>query len=271
MNGPSQQIVAAVSEIGAGAIHAWCRETDGREYERYRATLSMDELAKCDRLHFASDRHDYANAHDLLRMTLSRYAATPPDAWRFQATPRGKPEFVPGSPGFAARLTFNLSHARQMVACVVSRATPVRIDIERREYVRDAMRIAARFFSPRELAGLQACVSEDDRMRRFIELWTLKEAFIKASGQGLSQPLESFTFDLETDHRIRFTPLPEMPGGAWHFWQYELPSGVVVAIAARGALSSPPVLRRLVGEEAVVIHSHRATPLSEPKSHTCGI
>jgi 4'-phosphopantetheinyl transferase len=243
-------------------IHGWCRETTGSDYERYRSTLSLDELAKCDRLYFAADRHDYANAHDLLRRTLSRYHATPPDAWRFQATPQGKPVLVPGSPGAAARLTFNLSHTRQIVACVVSRGMPVGIDVERGDRLRDAMSVAARFFSSRETTDLRACASDGDRTRRFIELWTLKESFIKATGQGLSQPLESFSFDLDADQRIRFVPPPDVCAATWHFWQYELASGVILAIAVCGVSTAPPMMRLLVGEEARTLRPHRATSLS---------
>jgi len=243
-----------------GVIHAWCRATNASEYERYRATLSVDELARCDRFHFARDRHDYANAHHLLRTTLSRYDATPPEAWQFEATPHGKPALASESSG-EVPLTFNLSHTRQIVACVVSRGTAVGIDIERADRLQDAMSIAARFFSPGEVAGLRRCATDNDRARRFVELWTLKEAFIKATGHGLSQPLDAFTFDVDEDHGIRFTPPPGVACATWHFSQYELTPDVTAAIAVCGAPSWPPVMQVLSGEVTRGIRPYRTTGL----------
>jgi 4'-phosphopantetheinyl transferase len=220
--------------------------------------LSPDELIQCDRFHFAPDRHDYANAHDLLRTTLSRYGPMSPQAWRFQATPHGKPVIVPESAGVTP-LAFNLSHTRQIVACVVSRGTVVGIDIERADRLRDAMTIAARFFSPREVAGLRRRACANDRARRFIELWTLKEAFIKATGKGLSQRLDAFTFDLDEEHAIHFTPPPGIASATWEFSQYELTRDVMAAIAVCGATSWPPVMRVLSGEATLEMLPHRTT------------
>jgi 4'-phosphopantetheinyl transferase len=265
IHGPREVIIGdatisyhdAVSELGVGLIHVWGRETIASDYERYRATLSADERVQCDRFHFARDRYDYANAHDLLRTTLSRYDATPPEAWRFEAMPHGKPVLVADSPD-AAPVTFNLSHTRGVVACVVSRGTPVGIDVERGDRLRNAMAIASRFFSPREAADLRRC-GDHDRQRRFIELWTLKEAFIKATGKGLSQPLNAFTFGLDEEHVIRFTPPTGVAFASWQFAQYALTPDAIVAIAVCGAAAWPPILRVLGGEAALEMRPHRTT------------
>jgi len=251
-----------VSTLEAGVTHAWCRETNASEHDRCRASLSVEELAWCDRFHLARDRHDYANAHALLRTTLSRYDSMRPDAWRFKTTEHGKPALVSDAPA-AAPLTFNLSHTRGIVACVVSSGATVGIDIERADRVRDSVRIAARFFSTREVAGVRRCAGDNDRTRRFVELWTLKEAFIKATGKGLSQPLDSFTFDLDEDHAIRFTPPPGGGSAAWQFSQYEVMPGVVAAIAVCGAPSCRPVMRMLRREVALELCPYRTTTFEE--------
>lgn len=248
----------SVLQLDLGLVHGWCRATDAREYERYRATLSNDELVRCDRFHLDRDRHDYANAHDLLRRTLSRYDALPPDAWRFHATAHGKPVLAP-EPCPSVPLTFNLSHTHQIVACVVSRGAAVGIDVERVDRVPDTMSIAARFFSARETATLQDRASGHDRALRFIELWTLKESFVKATGKGLSQPLQGFTFDLDDEHAISFAPPYGLTALSWRFSQYRLTRDVVGAIAACGALSWPPILRVLSGETATEVPASRMT------------
>src|SRR6185369_8891594 len=193
-----------------GQVHAWYRATDANAYHGYQTMLSSDERARCDRFYFVRDRRDYANAHHLLRTTLSRYEGRSPAEWRFDTTSYGKPFLADDSPGAdgQAPLTFNLSHTCELVACVVGRGTTVGIDVERLDRLHDVLDLATRFFSPLEVAGLHG-LEDEERPRRFGELWTLKESFIKAIGKGLSQPLNSFTFDLSEAGTIRFTPPPE--------------------------------------------------------------
>ena len=77
--------------------------------------------------------------------------------------------------------------------------------------------IAARFFSAPEVAWLHEC-AEGERQVRFVELWTLKEAYVKAIGTGLSQPLNSFGFTIDSNRQIHFEP----PTGDTSPWQFEL-------------------------------------------------
>jgi 4'-phosphopantetheinyl transferase len=215
-----------------GHIHGWCRATNAARYDQHVRVLSSEERVRCDRFHFDRDRQDYANAHDLLRRTLSGYDTTSPELWQFE-TPRGaKPFLTAGSGSEAcAGLDFNLSHTHGLVACVVGRGTTVGIDVERLDRLRDAMSLATRFFSPAEVADLHAC-EQATRARRFIELWTLKESFIKAIGKGLSQPLDSFSFSLGKNGAIGFAPPPEFAARRWHFAQYDVTPHAVLAIAA---------------------------------------
>ncbi|HLG55480.1 MAG TPA: 4'-phosphopantetheinyl transferase superfamily protein [Vicinamibacterales bacterium] len=227
--------------------------------DAYRVTLSHDELARCDRFHFPRDRYDFANAHDLLRRTLSRYHITPPHAWRFEVGPYGKPFLSPTLLGedSDAPLMFNLSHTLGLAACVVTRGAMVGVDLERGEHLWDALALASRFFSPLEVAGLHAC-GEDDRTHRFLQLWTLKESFIKAIGTGLSQPLESFSFEL-TEETIRFTPPPEFAPVTSHFAQYEPMPGIVMAIAVCGPPVAQIVARAIEGDVSLETRPTRTT------------
>lgn len=247
--------------LGLGQIHAWYRATNPSDYDGYLSTLSREELARCRRFHFARDRYDYANAHDLLRRTLSRYDSTPPQDWRFDAPRHGKPFLSPATPGEGGRapLMFNLSHTSELVACVIARGVTVGIDIERTDRLRDALALATRFFSPTEVGALDACVSERDRAWRFIELWTLKESFVKATGHGLSQPLDSVTFELEGHGAIRFSPPSEFATSTWHFAQYTLTPSVLMAIAAQTEHTVHFVVRDADGDQTAQILASRAT------------
>jgi 4'-phosphopantetheinyl transferase len=114
------------------------------------------------------------------------------------------------------------------------------VDVERTDRIVEFEMLAARFFSASETAAL-ARIRTDPRTR-FYDLWTLKEAFIKATGKGLSQPLSSFGFDLDADaHSIRFAAPAGMDAAEWHFALYAPLPAARLAVAAHA--SHPGVVR----------------------------
>ena len=194
------------------------------------ALLSADERARYGRFVFPDDRRDFAEAHALLRRVLSLYAAVAPPAWIFDAPPGEKPALVPwlGAPP----LSFNLSHTRGLVACAVALDADVGVDAERIDRVADGEDIAARYFTAGETAALMACDSPG-RATRFIELWTLKEAYLKAIGRGLARPLNEVAFAFAADGTIAW----DVPGAArdeWRFALFPLPNARIAA-----AVTSP--------------------------------
>jgi 4'-phosphopantetheinyl transferase len=219
------------------------------------APLSADERERAARFVFARDRADYVAAHVLLRQTLCEAAGGRPEDWRFALTSHGKPVLANPPPG--ATVAFNLSHTRGLVACVVSHASraddrtdegpaagdlgpdvgiDVGIDVEGLR-VRDApgelLALAARFFSAAEVRGLEA-EAIGDRDARFLDLWTLKEAYIKAVGLGLSIPLDSFGFRLDGHGVLQFVPpATEKETAAWQFALFEPSKQHRLAVAIR--------------------------------------
>lgn len=204
--------------LGPHDVHVWYRTTGGADTLDARETdlsdLSSDERARCARFAFARDRRDFAAAHVLIRTHLSHYADVAPAAWTFDALPDGKP-FIVCSSG-EPTLTFNLSHTHGFVACAIAGGGEVGIDVESFDRALDGREIAARYFSKAESDWLDACEARE-RAIRFIELWTLKEAYIKAIGRGLSHPLNAFGFAFEGKHHIRFSPPPDAEASAWTF------------------------------------------------------
>jgi 4'-phosphopantetheinyl transferase len=79
------------------------------------------------------------------------------------------------------------------------------------------MRIAEQVFSPSELAQLRA-LDETARIDRFFLLWSVKEAFAKARGEGLAAPLDKIEVELGRDGMVQMLMPPEITGGgdAWH-------------------------------------------------------
>jgi 4'-phosphopantetheinyl transferase len=196
-------------------VHVWFRATDALDEAAIAAAasvLSDEERAQLGRFHFARDARDYAAAHALLRQTLSNGGNQMPGAWRFEKTPSGKPRLIGES---ADGRSFSLSHTRGMVACAVTSGAEVGVDVEWVDRDVDAGGIAARFFAPAEAAQLLE-LDGDARRDRFFDLWTLKEALVKALGRGMAVSLKSLAFTVGPGGDIRLDA-PDVDPGAWQF------------------------------------------------------
>jgi 4'-phosphopantetheinyl transferase len=164
----------------------------------------------------------------LLRHALSQHA--PGGRWRFAPDAYGCLALVGASIG-APR--FNLSHAEGLVVCAVADMT-VGVDVEKADERRTDPGIWRHYFAPAEVAALTALPPEA-RTERFFTYWTLKEAYIKARGLGVSIPLHDFWFHVE-EHgapvSIAFAPELADDPGRWRFAQRRLDGDYLLAVAA---------------------------------------
>lgn len=205
--------------------------TDVGQLAEFRALLAAEELNQMQRFVRSENRHDYLVAHALLRLALSRFTTVQPQDWVFEKNRHGRPEIA--GPGRAQRLSFNLSHTDGLVACVVAVDRAVGIDVEAKSRVTDGLSLAYQFFTKSEVKWLAAGQSAEQQTR-FLQLWTLKEAYLKARGVGLSLPLDGFEFDIEEGNQVKvsFSPnLPDTPA-CWQFEQHHISSDHVLAVAA---------------------------------------
>jgi 4'-phosphopantetheinyl transferase len=170
---------------------------------RWRAMLDSEEVARADRLHFSEDRNTFIAAHALARAMLSEVDGLPTVTWHYITGPFGKPAIAPGCGDRG--LSFNISHTRGLAACAVTCEDPVGLDVEASDRL-TALDIASRYFAADELNTILDAEPEK-RRGLFFRFWTLKEAFIKATGEGLSRPLDSFAFSLDPI-RIAFHTQP---------------------------------------------------------------
>jgi 4'-phosphopantetheinyl transferase len=241
------------TSLAPGDAHIWYRFTESLDEDALRAEvaqLSPDERVRCQRFVSRRDRRDFAAGHALLRRVLSMHDDVRADAWTLVADANGKPSLARESD--ALPLAFNLSHTHGLVACAVTRDGEVGVDVECVERVTDGRDIAERYFSTAELAQLDAC-PEDERAARFIELWTLKEAYLKAIGSGLAQPLDTFAFSFDDEGGIRFNARPDTGPAAWTFALFAPSPRHRLALAARFASSTHGrlVARAADGERAL--------------------
>jgi 4'-phosphopantetheinyl transferase len=191
-------------------------DTDsGRLESDYRALLPGDEVARCDRFVFAEGRRQCLISRMLVRTVLSSYTSHDPAVWRFVENGYGKPAIAHPED---CPLRFNLSHTTGLVVCAVSRSYEVGVDAEDCQRRLADESIAQHYFAPEEVASLEATLP-DERPQRFLEFWTLKEAFLKAHGSGLSIPLKDFGFVLPSDQRRRsISTIPAL--GDANCWQF---------------------------------------------------
>ena len=215
-------------------VHVWyiCPEPDVAvpHRGRYEEVLSNEERERYHRLLFDADRVRYLVAHVLLRTTLSRYADVPARAWTFSQNEYGRPEI--DGPVSAPRCRFSLTHTRGLTAIAVTASAAIGIDAERIATHDDSCEIAQRFFAPPEAVALNA-LWPDERHRAFYDYWTLKEAFLKAIGVGMSAPLQSFAFTLSDPPTVRFSYPASGDAAAWQFARLPLSDEHSCAIAMR--------------------------------------
>jgi 4'-phosphopantetheinyl transferase len=203
-----------------GDVHVRYRRTACVAEDTLQAAvklLSEDEIARCQRFHFDQDRREFALAHALLRTTLSAFDDVEARDWRFENDCNGKPAVAPGLT--SAALSFNLSHSHGLVACVVTVHADVGVDVESVTRTTDWRSIVPRYFSAAEVAQIDR-LPAPEQTGRFFELWTLKEAFAKALGVGLSQSLDATCFDLTASEAIACSLPERVRADAWQFALY---------------------------------------------------
>jgi 4'-phosphopantetheinyl transferase len=160
------------------------------------SVLSPDEIARAGRFHFEKDRIHFTQCRSALRSLLAGYLAIPASEIRFEYLSSGKPQLAAGQNPRA--LQFNVSHSANMALIAIGSEHRLGVDIERIRGDVDTTSLAERFYSLRERAGLQA-LPEHLRLPGFFACWTRKEAFLKATGDGLSFPLADFSVTTHPD------------------------------------------------------------------------
>ena len=163
------------------------------------AVLSADERHQSERFRLPADRIGYAAAHALTRLALAD--GRRPQSLEFMVNDYGKPSLSGSAP------PFNLSHTDGMAAVAVGVNGPVGVDVEKIKPTLATPELAADIFTQEEAAHLR---QQADFAEAFTQLWTAKEAVIKAEGQGLALHLPDII--IRQHHAIG-------PSGPWQLWR----------------------------------------------------
>jgi 4'-phosphopantetheinyl transferase len=216
--------------MGPDEVHVWLADLD-RQPPYAALVLSNDERSRAARFHFEHDRRRFAAARALLRELLGGYLQMPPAEVRFAYGPRGKPSLE----GHAAGVRFNVSHSGGLALLAFARGREIGIDLELERPVPERDEIAARFFSEWEALELKR-LPAGERPAAFFRCWTRKEAFIKATGDGLSRALDSFDVTLGPLDAARLLRVEDAPEEVQRWWLQGLEPapGFAAALAVEG-------------------------------------
>lgn len=217
-------------------LHIWLAELEQPEHtiRHLAGVLASDELLRVHRFHFERDRRHYIVARGVLRSILSWYLKMPPPQVKFGYGPHGKPALAAACGD--GRLRFNLSHSHELALYGVTYDRELGIDIEFMRHLDDAESIATHFFSAREQEALRRLPAHL-KHQGFYNCWTRKEAYIKAIGEGLFQPLDKFDVSLTPGEPAQLLAVPGKPDEVkrWSFLVLQPPTGYAAALAVEGS------------------------------------
>jgi 4'-phosphopantetheinyl transferase len=179
-----------ITQLRSDEVHVWfgSLEAPPEKLTWLYSLLSVDEVGRANRFVFPRHRDAFIVACGTLRLLLSKYLNHSPEPIQFTYNEYGKPSISSGqNPG----LKFNLSHSGSMAAYALTSGPNVGIDIEQCNASLATLDVAKQFFADGEVQHLSQCPSSSF-CAEFFRIWTLKEAFVKGIGKGLSVDLRAF-------------------------------------------------------------------------------
>jgi len=237
-----------VQALEPNEIHVWWALLDSHENEvpQCASLLSNDEKKRVDRFYHVRHRHRFIKTHSLLRRILGHYLDAPPDSLCFVKDDSGKPGL--NKTGLrktgAQNIYFNLSHSHDAVLVGITPDRPIGVDIEYLRHLSNMKAIAARFFSAEEYQAIQA-FPVHDQSNAFFKFWTMKEAYLKATGKGLAGLREvQMPGDALADGYSQDIQIADASDKPWSIKPLHPDPGYAAAVAVSGNLAIQPILRQ---------------------------
>jgi 4'-phosphopantetheinyl transferase len=225
-------------ELAAGEVHVWSLPLDISQSSLASVTefLSPDERKRAARFRFEVHRNRFVVGRGLLRVILGRYCDLPPERLRFNYGPNGKPELTPGKGArhTGGALHFNLAHSEGVGVLAVTQTGPVGVDVEQVRRLREFKELVGQFFSVREKAEFLK-LEWHQQPAAFFNLWTRKEALLKATGEGIAHSLNRVEVSFLPGEPARVLSLP---AEQWTWCEWSLVD-LSISPSYAGALALP--------------------------------
>jgi 4'-phosphopantetheinyl transferase len=189
-------------EWGGDGIQVWLGKVPTLDHEitAHACLLNETEKRRAKRYKVTPPRNEFIFGRGILRQLLAAGLDCSPQEVTLDYEPRGKPRIA--GDAYLEDLHFNLAHSHSLVAVALARGRKVGVDIEWMERSLDWLPLAKRVFSRRERDEIHSLPVPAQRLA-FFKGWTRKEAFLKATGEGLSDHIQ----------RIEVTMNPDQPAG----------------------------------------------------------
>jgi 4'-phosphopantetheinyl transferase len=244
---------AALPSLGDDEIHVWriSIAACAPALDRWMPLLDADERARHARFHFQRDRDRFVVGHAVMRLLLAHYGVRAPTALEFTVGKFGKPFLV----NAARTLEFNMSDSGDIVLAAVSAGCAVGVDVEvwSSDMPDDELTLTGETaFSAPEQAAL-AHAAPPDRRSVFFTTWSRKEAYLKATGDGVTLGLDHF--DVSADpHHARLLVDRRAPGAAerWGMHALDLGPAVAGALVWDRVVTPVPRIRRFVATPSLL-------------------
>lgn len=226
-------------------IHVWWARTDSPAWDpsRMASLVSDDEKDRAGRFHFPRDQRRFIMVYGMLRTILGGYLGRRPAGLKFLNSPEGKPRL--DDAGAGAELCFNLSHSRNLAVFGIALNRQIGVDVEHIRPLSNTASIAGRYFSESERNAILG-TSPNERDRMFFLYWTIKEAYLKATGEGLSGLKKiRISCDVIGAHPDNPLMVADDSNQLWTVCPIHTASGYATAFAVEGNGTVALILRRI--------------------------
>ena len=235
------QASSCLDSLRRGGVCAHVGHASAFAGDSSRIARALSWMTRAERDRYANFRHDrdrwmFALGREMARSLVGAALEVSPDAWTWREGPHGRPEIAePASP-----LHFNLSHSAGVVVCALSRNRAVGVDVEDLTRRAPDPAIVTRYCSPAEAEDV--CAQADGWRDRFLTYWTLKEAYLKARGLGISVHLSDISFTLAGGEQPRIGFLDSLAGTdeRWCFHLTRLEPHHLAAVAVETVDGASP-------------------------------
>ena len=223
---------AGKPDLSEGCAHLWraSLEQPTATIHDLAEWLSEDELERAARFRHDRHRNRFIVGRAMLRDVLAHYGDCTAGQIAFTYLAHGKPVLAEGVN--APKLEFNLSHSGDVAICAVAKTIPLGVDVERIRSLRDMQGLADRFFSSTEAQQIRAA-RDEEQLANFFRCWTRKEAYVKATGQGIACRLDSFAVSVGPDDPARLVHIDQDAAAAanWSMVSIVPTDGYIGALA----------------------------------------